>query len=229
MSSQRKLSSYSVFFIPWITPENKPSRAKVFHIKKVKSKSISYYAFSSPSSEERGESEILIAYLVLLSSTHLRPLPAHFKNKPVLRYFFKNKSTSQTKQEESEVHPRADESGLIQEFKKMPHLRGDRTTWSMWRQRADSSSTKLRITCKKKAHPVQDESCGKSTVMTNNHLLVLFVIFYYHFHFSFTLFSIFSCVLNCLFLFFAGTFGYFLPWSWLQNLRLGVIAWFSAN
>ena len=133
MSSQRKLSSYSVFFIPWITPENKPSRAKVFHIKKVKSKSISYYAFSSLSSEEHGESEILIAYLVLLSSTHLRPLPAHFKNKPVLRYFFKNKSTSQTKQEESEVHPRADESGLIQEFKKMPHLRGDRTTWSMWR------------------------------------------------------------------------------------------------
>ena len=62
---------------------------------------ISYHAFSSPSSEERGESEILIAYLVLLSSTHLRPLPAHFKNKPVQKYFFKSKSTSQTKHDES--------------------------------------------------------------------------------------------------------------------------------
>ena len=97
MYSQRNLSSSSVFFIPWNTPETKSSKAKVFHIKKVKSKSISYHAFSSPSSEERGESEILIAYLVLLSSTHLRPLPARFKNKPVQRYFFKSKSISQTK------------------------------------------------------------------------------------------------------------------------------------
>ena len=128
MYSQRNLWSYSVFFIPWNTPENKSSRAKVFHIKKVKSKSISYHAFSSPSSEEHGESEILIAYLVLLSSTHLRPLPTQFKNKPVQRYFFKSKSTSQTKQEESKLLRRADESGLIQEREKMPHLRGDRIT-----------------------------------------------------------------------------------------------------
>ena len=72
---------------------------------KVKSKSISYHAFSSPSSEEHGEIEILIAYLVLLLSTHLRALPTQFKNKPVQRYFFKSKSISQTKQEESELHP----------------------------------------------------------------------------------------------------------------------------
>ena len=94
----------------------------------VKSKSISYHAFSSPSSEEHGESEILIAYLVLLSSTHLRSLPAQFKNESVLRYFFKSKSTSQTKQEESELLRRADESGLIQGREKMPQLRGDLTT-----------------------------------------------------------------------------------------------------
>ena len=95
---------------------------------KVKSKSISYHAFSSPSSEEHGESEILIAYLVLLLSTHLRPLLAQFKNKPVQRYFFTSKSISQTKQEESELRRRADESGLIQGREKMPHLRGDLTT-----------------------------------------------------------------------------------------------------
>ena len=124
----KKLSSYSVFFIPWSTPENKSSRAKVFHIMKVKSKSISYHAFSSPSSEEHGESEILIAYLVLLSSTHLQVLPAQFKNKFMQRYFFKSKSISQTKQEESELRRRADESELIQEREKMPHLRGDLIT-----------------------------------------------------------------------------------------------------
>ena len=183
MYSQRNLSSYSVFFIPWSTSAIKSSKAKVFHIMKVKSKSISYHAFSSPSSEEQGEREILIAYLVLLSSTHLWALPAQFKNKPVQRCFFKSKSISQTKQEESELLRRADESGLVQEFKKMPHLRGDLTTWSMWRQHADSSSTKPRITCKKEAHPVQDESCGKSTKATNDHLLVPFVIFYFHFQF----------------------------------------------
>ena len=95
---------------------------------KVKSKSISYHAFSSPSSEEPGEREILIAYLVLLSSTHLRAPLDQFKNKPVGRYFFKSKSISQTKQEESELRRRAYESEMIQEREKMPHLRGDLTT-----------------------------------------------------------------------------------------------------
>ncbi|KAM1794349.1 hypothetical protein ACFX11_034832 [Malus domestica] len=46
MAFQQTLSSHSVFFIPWDTPANNPSRAKVFHIMKVESKSISYHAFS---------------------------------------------------------------------------------------------------------------------------------------------------------------------------------------
>ncbi|KAM1352591.1 hypothetical protein ACFX2H_032176 [Malus domestica] len=38
MHSQRTLSSHSVFLIPWDTPANNPSRAKVFHIIMVESK-----------------------------------------------------------------------------------------------------------------------------------------------------------------------------------------------
>ena len=76
---------------------------------KVKSKSISYHAFSSPSSKEQGEREILIAYLVLCSSTHLRAPPAQFKM-----------------QEESEKMQ--EESEMIQELEKMPHLHGDLIT-----------------------------------------------------------------------------------------------------
>ncbi|KAM2270426.1 hypothetical protein ACFXTI_037874 [Malus domestica] len=45
MPSQRSLSSHSVFLIPWDTSANKSSKAKVFHIMKVESKSISYHAF----------------------------------------------------------------------------------------------------------------------------------------------------------------------------------------
>ena len=45
MHSQPSLSSYSVFLTPWSTFANKSSRAKVFHIMKVESKSISYHAF----------------------------------------------------------------------------------------------------------------------------------------------------------------------------------------
>ena len=96
MHSQRILSSHSVFLIPWDTPANNPFKAKVFHIIKVESKSISYHAFSLSfslslfSSAGQGEREqsastwyqssdleptawnpFLIAYLALLSSTHL--------------------------------------------------------------------------------------------------------------------------------------------------------------
>ncbi|KAM1271172.1 hypothetical protein ACFX2J_032019 [Malus domestica] len=46
MPSQRSLSSHSVFLIPWGTSANNSSKAKVFHIMKVESKSISYHAFS---------------------------------------------------------------------------------------------------------------------------------------------------------------------------------------
>ncbi|KAM1356004.1 hypothetical protein ACFX2I_030153 [Malus domestica] len=46
MPSQQSLSSHSVFLIPWDTSVNNPSKAKVFHIMKVESKSISYHAFS---------------------------------------------------------------------------------------------------------------------------------------------------------------------------------------
>ncbi|KAM1721189.1 hypothetical protein ACFX12_022756 [Malus domestica] len=46
MPSQQNLSSHSVFFIPWDTFANNPSKAKVFHIMKVESKSIAYHAFS---------------------------------------------------------------------------------------------------------------------------------------------------------------------------------------
>ncbi|KAM1125122.1 hypothetical protein ACFX2B_039955 [Malus domestica] len=38
MYFQHTLSSHSVFLIPWDTPANNPSRAKVFHIIKVESK-----------------------------------------------------------------------------------------------------------------------------------------------------------------------------------------------
>ncbi|KAM1263599.1 hypothetical protein ACFX2G_029200 [Malus domestica] len=38
MAFQQTLSSHSVFFIPWDTPANNPSRAKVFHIIMVESK-----------------------------------------------------------------------------------------------------------------------------------------------------------------------------------------------
>ncbi|KAM2405145.1 hypothetical protein ACFXTH_032405 [Malus domestica] len=46
MAFQQTLSSHSVFFILWDTPANNPSRAQVFHIIRVESKSISYHAFS---------------------------------------------------------------------------------------------------------------------------------------------------------------------------------------
>ena len=99
MPSQRSLSSHSVFLIPWGTSANNSSKAKVFHIMKVESKSISYHAFSLSfslslfSSMGQGEREqsantwyqssdmeptawnpFLIAYLALLSSTHLHHL-----------------------------------------------------------------------------------------------------------------------------------------------------------
>ncbi|KAM2475946.1 hypothetical protein ACFX1W_042681 [Malus domestica] len=67
MHSQRILLSYSVFLIPWDTPANNPFKAKVFHIIKVESKSISYHAFSFLLL-------VQIAYLALLSSTHLQHL-----------------------------------------------------------------------------------------------------------------------------------------------------------
>ncbi|KAM2088874.1 hypothetical protein ACFX1T_032895 [Malus domestica] len=87
MYFQHTLSSHSVFLIPWGTFANNPSKAKVFHIMKVESKSISYHAFSSQ---------------LLLSSTH------HLM--PSLCF------------------------SLIREVKMIPR--------SMWRQRANSSSTK---------------------------------------------------------------------------------------
>ncbi|KAM2354660.1 hypothetical protein ACFX1X_009367 [Malus domestica] len=46
MPSQQSLSSHSVFFIPWDTSANNSSKAKVFHIMKVESMSISYHVFS---------------------------------------------------------------------------------------------------------------------------------------------------------------------------------------
>ncbi|KAM1940254.1 hypothetical protein ACFX13_027976 [Malus domestica] len=99
MPSQRSLSSHSVFLIPWGTSANNSSKAKVFHIMKVESKNISYHAFSlsfslslfSPTGQgEREQSTntwyqssdleptawntFSIAYLSLLSSTHLQHL-----------------------------------------------------------------------------------------------------------------------------------------------------------
>ncbi|KAM3011410.1 hypothetical protein FF2_030117 [Malus domestica] len=46
MPFQQTLSSHSVFLIPWGTFANNSSKAKVFLIMKVESKSISYHAFS---------------------------------------------------------------------------------------------------------------------------------------------------------------------------------------
>ncbi|KAM1787844.1 hypothetical protein ACFX11_038204 [Malus domestica] len=71
MSFQQTLSSHSVFLIPWGTSANNPSKAKVFHIMKVESKSISYHAFDL---EPTAWNPFLIAYLALLSSTHLHHL-----------------------------------------------------------------------------------------------------------------------------------------------------------
>ncbi|KAM1699253.1 hypothetical protein ACFX1Q_030309 [Malus domestica] len=95
MPSQQNLSSHSMLLIPWGTSTNNPSKAKVFHIMKVESKSISYHAFSlsfslfffSPTGQgEREQSASTwyqsfnlepttwntfpIDYLALLSSTH---------------------------------------------------------------------------------------------------------------------------------------------------------------
>ncbi|KAM2474099.1 hypothetical protein PS1_006850 [Malus domestica] len=99
MPSQRSLSSHSMFLIPWGTYANNSSKEKVFHIIKVESKSISCHAFSlsfslslfSPAGQgERKQSastwyqsfdleltawnSFLIAYLAVLSSTHLQHL-----------------------------------------------------------------------------------------------------------------------------------------------------------
>ncbi|KAM2972327.1 hypothetical protein FF2_019042 [Malus domestica] len=46
MPSQRSLSSYSMFLIPWGTSATNDTKAKVSHITRVESKSISYHAFS---------------------------------------------------------------------------------------------------------------------------------------------------------------------------------------
>ena len=78
---------------------------------------------------------------------------------------------------------------------------------------------------RKEAHPFLEESFGKSTRTTNDHLLVLFVVFYFQFLYFVCIFLYFLACLTDLFLFFAGTFEYFHPWSWLQNLRLGVLDW----
>ncbi|KAM1140686.1 hypothetical protein TB2_040692 [Malus domestica] len=104
MAAQQSLSIHLVFLIPWGTSANNSSKAKVFHIMKVESKSISYHAFSlsfslslfSPAGQgEREQSAntwyqssdleptawnpFLIAYLALLSSTHLQHLMLHEK------------------------------------------------------------------------------------------------------------------------------------------------------
>ncbi|KAM1067540.1 hypothetical protein ACFX2B_022583 [Malus domestica] len=99
MPSQQSLSSHSVFLIPWDTSANNPSKAKVFHIMKVESKSISYHVFSlsfslslfftygtrrkraisrtwyqSSNLEPTVWNPFLIVYLALLSSTHFQHL-----------------------------------------------------------------------------------------------------------------------------------------------------------
>ncbi|KAM1099071.1 hypothetical protein PS2_005690 [Malus domestica] len=89
MPFQQTLSSHSVFLIPWGTSTNNSSKAKLFHIMKVESKSISYHDFSMSFSlslfwdKEKESNQLalginlpiwnpfLIAYLALLSSTHL--------------------------------------------------------------------------------------------------------------------------------------------------------------
>ncbi|KAM1643506.1 hypothetical protein ACFX2K_013317 [Malus domestica] len=84
MPSQRSLSSHSVFLIPWGTSANNSSKAKVFHIMKVESKSISYHAFCLSfslwlfSSAGQGEKKAISQHLVSIfpSGTDcLEPLP----------------------------------------------------------------------------------------------------------------------------------------------------------
>ncbi|KAM2462508.1 hypothetical protein PS1_013379 [Malus domestica] len=143
MPSQRSLSSHSVFLIPWGTSANNSSKAKVFHIMKVERKSISYHAFSlsfsmslfpSAGQGERTISQhlvsifrsgtdclepILIAYLALLSSTHLQHfmLPLHLphlsgeqirKVKMIPRSMWRqcaNSSSARDKEKESKWWP----------------------------------------------------------------------------------------------------------------------------
>ena len=73
---------------------------------------------------------------------------------------------------------------------------------------------------RKEAHPVQDESCGKSPRTTNDHLLVLFVIFYYHFLFFVCIFY-FSCVLNWFISFLCRNVWLFPPLKLIAEFKLG--------
>ncbi|KAM2689942.1 hypothetical protein EV1_043179 [Malus domestica] len=111
MHYQRSLSSYSVFLIPWSISANKPSRAKVFHIMKVESKSISYHAF-----------------FMSFSLSLLSPLPDCL---PSLALEYSSSTVGVLL--EKMPHPQ------VKQVKMIPQ--------SMWRQRANSSSTKQRITC----------------------------------------------------------------------------------
>ena len=73
---------------------------------------------------------------------------------------------------------------------------------------------------RKEAHPVQDESCGKSTRTTNDHLLVLFVIFYFQFLFFVCIFY-FSCVLNWFISFLCRNVWIFPPLKLMAEFTLG--------
>ncbi|KAM2258160.1 hypothetical protein ACFX1S_003269 [Malus domestica] len=75
MSSQQSLLSHSVFLIPWGTSANNSSKAKVFHIMKVESKSISYHAFSLSLFSPVGQGERKQIASTWYQSSDLEPLP----------------------------------------------------------------------------------------------------------------------------------------------------------
>ena len=103
----------------------------------------------------------------------------------------------------------------------MPHLRGDLTTWSMWRQHADSSSTKPRITCKKggpsssrwKLWKINKDSQWPP-ISSFRYLLLSFSIFRLKF-------SIFSCVLNWFISFLCRNVWLFPPLKLIAKFTLG--------
>ena len=74
---------------------------------------------------------------------------------------------------------------------------------------------------RKEAHPVQDESCGKSTRTTNDYLLVLFVVCYFQFLFFVCIFLYFLACLTDFFSFLCRNVWLFPPLKLIAKFTLG--------
>ncbi|KAM1403997.1 hypothetical protein ACFX2I_012528 [Malus domestica] len=136
MSSQRSLSRHSVFLIPWGTFANNSSKEKVFHIMKVESKSISYHVFSLSfslslfSSAGQGEGEQLARTWYQSSDLDLEPTTWN----PFLIAYLALLSSTNLQHLLLPLHLPHLLAEQIREVKMIPR--------SMWRQCANSSSTR---------------------------------------------------------------------------------------